>query len=350
MSINPNFSAFRVVSNNNNLNNTSSENDSNNDENKDSNTGIKNKKGHLKRMNSRKVASNSPQLSKRPAYATYDTTSSILSDYDDLEFVEDEESSYVLFNPVQSKRNESDILSLTNTTTNAYSTDIDEDDEEDDSEHEVDSPIRDNGDLGSTTELYKSTQEYLSNKINSWYNSNNALLDNQLLVSDNVASWNLDEAVMDQSVAWDDTDKSDPNEKSILKAFYGDELFKYLNPEEIARVKKFHKLTDIKNYLLDKENESSSYSNSLLNQILYKLLLLNKNSDYEDDSIETNTQQETNLSSVRLSGTIDYVNHLRRSRNRVIPPPVEVGAFSETTNGSSLIMCGGETTSSWNEI
>ncbi|EGW35335.1 uncharacterized protein SPAPADRAFT_58566 [Spathaspora passalidarum NRRL Y-27907] len=348
MSINPNLQAFRINSNRNNNNNNIhniNNSDSDNNDHKNSFIRIRNKKSHKSRMNSRQNAANSPQLSKRPIQANYDTTSSILSDYEDLEFVE--ESSYVLFNPVQSnKRNESDILSLTNTTnTHAYSSDAEED-EGDESEDDYSIPERRELDEGSTTQLYtQQTEDHLSNKINSWYNSNNALLDDQLLISDNVASWNLDEAVMDENVT---IDKTNPKDKTILKAFYGDELFKYLNPDEIARVKKFHKLTDIKDYLLDKENDSSTNYNSLLNQILYKLLLLDKHND--DDETDIAPEPETISQSPRFSGTTDYVNHLKRTRKIAIPTLVEVGTFSETTNGSSLIMCGGETTSSWNEI
>ncbi|KAG2731811.1 hypothetical protein G9P44_005398 [Scheffersomyces stipitis] len=49
----------------------------------------------------------------------YDATSSIFSDYDDLDLHEDDNSSYILFNPIKPSaragNTESDILSLTDT-------------------------------------------------------------------------------------------------------------------------------------------------------------------------------------------------------------------------------------------
>ncbi|KAG7661073.1 uncharacterized protein J8A68_005445 [[Candida] subhashii] len=339
-------------------------------------------------MNSLKTKSGERTKSapnNRTRYDNYDTTSSILSDYEEMDFVDIEQSSYVLFNPVRSiqTRNTSDILSLTNTATHTYSSDSEleegdeeegedkeeehteikgqeeENDEEEEEEEETelsDSKYHEN-DVADI--FYSARSDHLSNKINSWYNSNNnALIHSHLLMNEDVASWNLDETVMSGSST---TARSstrlmiiteDEASKVLLKQFYGDELFQYLNKEEIAKVKKFHKLIDIKDYLLDKDQESNQ--TSLLSQLIYKVLMLNNNNKNET-SISSSFQEYTKVNYPRCAaaGTTDYINYLHRippSENiATVAPEISADpmAFSETTN-SSVIMCGGY--GSWNDV
>ena len=113
MSINP----VSFINNNTvrrNINNNS--NNSNNNNNQLQMNSLKTKSGERT-----KSAPNN-----RTRYDNYDTTSSILSDYEEMDFVDIEQSLYVLFNPVRSiqTRNTSDILSLTNTATHTYSSDL----------------------------------------------------------------------------------------------------------------------------------------------------------------------------------------------------------------------------------
>ena len=97
-----------------------------------------------------------------------------------------------------------------------------------------------------------------------------------------IASWELDEEanILESS---QESLKLLEESKSILREFYGDDLFKYLNQDEIAKVKKFHKMVDIKNYLLDKTNKNN---NSLLDQLLYKVLLFKEKSTMIQLSID----------------------------------------------------------------
>ncbi|EMG47796.1 hypothetical protein SBY92_005084 [Candida maltosa Xu316] len=258
----------------------------------------------------------------------YDTTSSILSDYEELELIDD--NSYVLFNPKSSKQkgknNESDILSLTNTTNDVYHSATDDDDEE-----EVDDEDYYSDDERDSTEVLNTNN--LSHKINSWYTATSQHHSKQQhLMEEKIATWELDEG--DHQILQESSNSLEQS-KSILKDFYGDDLFKYLNHEEREKFKKFHKMIDIKNYLLDKNHKK----NTFFDQLLYKVLLLK----------EKNNSNSVGYRHFNI-GTTDYINYLTKDIPQNYQTYVEPVTFSDTTNGSSLIMCGGPASSSWNDI
>ncbi|KAK6886579.1 hypothetical protein K6H09_005610 [Candida tropicalis] len=281
------------------------------------------------------------QQQQKQQRQTFDATSSILSDYDELEIL-DEQSSYVLFNP-KSAQTKSDILSLTNTSKDEYKSDTeaesdvyeeDEDDEEEE-EEEDDEEEEEDDELNRTDVI---DRDNLSNKINSWYSSN-VVTSNHHLLDEKVASWELDEDETEQLQQQSRPTVSSLEEsKTILKEFYGDDLFKYLDQEDIAKFKRFHKMTDIKNYLLNKNDNNSS----ILDQLLYRVLLLK-----ERKQCDLLLHRKFNI------GTTDYINYLTKDN---IPQNtyVEPVTFSDTTGGgSSLIMCGGVGyggSTSWNDI
>ena len=77
----------------------------------------------------------------------------------------------------------------------------------------------------------------MSHKINSWYTANVVSSSHhQLLIDERIASWELDEEanILESS---QESLKLLEESKSILREFYGDDLFKYLNQDEIAKVK-----------------------------------------------------------------------------------------------------------------
>lgn len=82
MSINPNLKLFKLINNRKNNNNNSTDT-----------------------MNSQQQQKSQQQLQQqhqhqqKNKYNSFDATSSILSDYDDLEVIDDDQSLYVLFNP-----------------------------------------------------------------------------------------------------------------------------------------------------------------------------------------------------------------------------------------------------------
>lgn len=283
----------------------------------------------------------------------FDATSSILSDYEDLLLVggNDDQSLYILFNPVKSvssARNESDILSFTNTTAEDQ---VEEDDEVDDEEDEEAAqqnqnlqPIQDRG-VPRMVELANHGSN-LSNKINNWYNSSVYSSDN-MFIDDNIASWNLDENLMDHSKLLDATDQGKV-ERPILD-IYGSDLLKYLDQEDLAKFKRFHRLIDIKKFLLAKNSDTTSTtsatgSNTILNQIILKLILATrgeKGTSEVEHSVDTKAHAPT------------YVNHMRSSYVKPEVSFVSSSTFSDTTGGSSLIVCGGVGfggSSSWNEL
>ncbi|RCK60653.1 hypothetical protein Cantr_08501 [Candida viswanathii] len=264
----------------------------------------------------------------------FDATSSILSDYDELEIL-DEQSLYVLFNP-KSAQTKSDILSLTNTSKDEYRSDTEQESEADEEEEEEE----EEDELNRTDVI---DRDNLSNKINSWYTSN-VVSSSHHLIDEKVASWELEE---EEEEAAPPQPQQAPvttlleESKTLLKEFYGDDLFKYLDQDDIAKFRKFHKMTDIKNYLLNK-NEGNA---SLLDQILYRVLLMK-----EHKQCDLLLHRKFNV------GTTDYINYLTKDK---IPQTtyntyVEPVTFSDTTGGgSSLIMCGGVGfggSTSWNDI
>lgn len=356
MSINPIPFRKGIISNRINtvedkINSSSNTNNNNNHNNNNNNS-------NNPQMNSlRPIDRTKSSSTKGNRYNNYETSSSILSDYEEVDVVDIEESLYVLFNPLRptTTRNTSDILSLTNTATRTYSSDLeageDEQDEDDDDIpvecqlSEASAPEDDSRDV-----YFSAQQDNLSNKINSWYNSNNnALLHSHLLMDENVASWNLDETVMtSRSSTRLMVITEEEALKMLLKQFYGDELFQYLNKEEVAKVKKFHKLIDIKRYLLDKNESNSS---SLLSQLLYKVLMLNNKND---TPIGFKRFPKVNSPRCAAAGATDYINYLQRiprdvQNNGIAQQEIAVEpiTFSETTN-SSGIACGGY--GSWSDV
>ncbi|KAI5954770.1 hypothetical protein KGF57_003793 [Candida theae] len=299
----------------------------------------------------------------------FEATSSILSDYDDLEIIDEvnEESSYVLFNPISKPNNESDILSLTNTSKGGSEVDTEAD-------YAVDGPqeSREDADDGEGDVDVQTDTEKLSNKINSWYNSN--IVTSSQDIDENVASWNLDE---DEELTSSNKlghiyhhhhhhhhkqqqqqqpQEQQPQEqqsleesKRLLTEFYGDDLFKYLDQEDIAKVKNFHNMMDVKRFLLEKDDAPTD---SLLKQLIYKILYVkNKASEFD-------TGQHTyNL------GNTNYINYLMEDVHQKQSQSLPFGGsflgapstFSDTNTGggSSLIMCGGVgfgDKTSWNDI
>ena len=293
----------------------------------------------------------------------FDATSSILSDYEDLllDGGDDDQSLYILFNPVKSvssARNESDILSFTNTTAEDQ---VEEDDEEGDEEgDEVDDeedeeiaqqnqdhdlhPIQDRS-VRKMVDLANHGSN-LSNKINNWYNSSVYLSDN-MFIDDNIASWNLDENLMDHSKLLDATDQ-EKVDRPILD-IYGSDLLQYLDQEDLAKFKRFHRLIDIKKFLLAKNSEDTSTtsatgSNTILNQIILKLILATRGAK-ETSEVECSVDTKAHAPT--------YVNHMRSSYVKPEVSFVSSSTFSDTTGGSSLILCGGVGfggSSSWNEL
>ncbi|ODV81427.1 uncharacterized protein CANTADRAFT_3538 [Suhomyces tanzawaensis NRRL Y-17324] len=253
---------------------------------------------------------------------TFDTTSSILSDYDDLvgaDAEDDDQSLYVLFKPTRSPvapaaNNVSDILSLTNTTaTNAY----DEDDEESEEEEAV------------ATAAVSPPSTNLSNKINRWYNTSVALAE---MVDDNIASWNLDENLMEHSGATVLGDQTSPT--NLVGQFYGDDLFAYFDQADLDKFRKFHRLVDIKNYLLARDHQPSG-SPSLVRHLLLKVLM-----SANPPAPEPQARQ--------VPEYLDYLDYRPQDDNTFVPP----STFSDTTS-SSLVMCGGAGfggSASWNDI
>ncbi|CAD1810081.1 hypothetical protein FOB58_002608 [Candida parapsilosis] len=297
----------------------------------------------------------------------FEATSSILSDYDDLEVIDEvnEESSYVLFNPVSKPKNESDILSLTNTSNGESEADTDQEyiaeevqelrpqqkEEENKKEEEEEE------------EDVQTDTEKLSYKINSWYNSN--IVTSNQEIDENVASWNLDEdeeltssnLSQQQQQPQQQPQQLQPEQQSLdeskrlLTEFYGDDLFKYLDQEDIAKVKGFHNMMDVKRFLLEKD---VAPTDSLLKQIIYKILYVK---DKSPNFIDT-SQHTFNI------GNTNYINYLMEDvHQKQQQQPLSFGGsflaapstFSDTNTGggSSLIMCGGVgfgDKTSWNDI
>lgn len=295
-----------------------------------------------------------PHLTKsqnRYNSSRFEATSSILSDYDDLEVIDDvnEESLYVLFNPISKPKNESDILSLTNTSKGESEVDTDQEYEANDVQKlKEDEEEEDDDDVDVHTDTEK-----LSNKINSWYNSN--IVTSSQEIDENVASWNLDE---DEELSSSNAlrlPQQQPEQqlleesKRLLTEFYGDDLFKCLDQEDIAKVKGFHNMMDVKRFLLEKD---VAPTDSLLKQLIYKILYVKDKSSSFDTSHHT-----FNL------GNTNYINYLMEDVHQKQLQPLPFGGsflgapstFSDTNTGggSSLIMCGGVgfgDKTSWNDI
>ncbi|KAK6460890.1 hypothetical protein DFJ63DRAFT_320320 [Scheffersomyces coipomensis] len=334
--------------------------------------------------NQNQNASSKLTSTSKQSHQPFDTTSSILSDYDDLMDEEiDDNSSYVVFNPLKkninnkslppSHQNESDILSLTNTsntnshTRNQYHYIDEEDADEEEEEEEEEEDVETEGELDdeiqhtvdAITEAVNDTTtpqtNTLSNKINNWYNSSITDHHNHI-IDDNIASWNLDENLIQDSISSNNTlsftsssNDSDQHQQQqlIIKQFYGDELFQYFTPQDLEKFKHFNKLIDIKKFLLEKDNNSSS---SIITQILNLLLLKNH-------TVLTNHNDNKQVDENDLTQYIQQIKnanqkHATHTHHNVDDVYVRPSTFSETTN-SSLIMCGGVGFgggSSWNDV
>lgn len=265
----------------------------------------------------------------------YEATSSILSDYSELDGYEvindgDDQSLYVLFNPVKkvSAKAESDILS-TNTLTNTQTRlaePVEEDDEDEDEEED---------ELHSLHPDRQIKKQRLSFKIDSWHESN---FSSAIIEDDNVASWNLDENLISDNLYQDGSNLYEGGAYGNGDPFYGDDLLAHLNKEELAKFKRFHQMYDIKLYLL-KEGTSSPTSQTRKQRLIQLL---------------DHTLLEESLSGLKRGA---YIGHLKRAvssatlaRERSllahhIEKSKTPSAFSE---GSSLVMCGGG--GSWNDI
>ncbi|KAK6198757.1 uncharacterized protein RJT21DRAFT_115711 [Scheffersomyces amazonensis] len=341
------------------------------------------------------ITSATANINQKKSNQHFDSSSSILSDYDDLiDEVIDDSSSYVLFNPIKRKKenettlqqpsqNDSDILSLTNTSNtnsnfrNQYHFVEDEEEEEedydeDDTDAELDDdddvdasvkqlertiegqskvPHENYSDLAEQEELDQPMSKILSNKINNWYNSSVTDQHNQV-IDDNIASWNLDENLIQDTLSSNHTltftsSSSDSSQRQLsnLKPFYGDELLKYLSPQELEKFRNFNKLIDIKKFLLEKDSNSGT---SIITQILNLLLLKNHTiiTNKSNNQNGSETLDETKLT--------QYLQEMRNRNSISINNDLYVRpkTYSETTN-SSLVLCGGVgfgSGSSWNDI
>ncbi|KAI5953439.1 hypothetical protein KGF54_002811 [Candida jiufengensis] len=308
----------------------------------------------------------------------FEATSSILSDYDDLEIIDgedDDQSSYVLFNPKLSSKtkNESDILSLTNTSkedeveegrVNEEEEEEDEDTEQED--NDLEEELEEENHLKRKIE--SNSYNKLSNKINSWHHSN--LYSSTQQIDENIASWNLDYDEIEttqkeiasietesnyyqnlqqsqQSQKLSNSNQSLEESKKLLKEFYGDDLFKYLKDDDILEVKNYLKKLNIKESL-NKNQDDQLKNQTLLQQIIYKLIYLNQ-PDMENKNISNDSKL--------LMGSTDYINYLTKDiqsqyhnlhqyhSNYFVEP---TNTFSEISGGGgSSIVCGG---ASWNEL
>lgn len=207
----------------------------------------------------------------------------------------DDQSLYVLFNPVNA---ESDILSLTNSTKTEqnYS---DEGDGNEIHDHELHSSYLPMNSIDRNRILESTATISKFDRISNW----NAEKDMSELVDDNTASWNVDENITQTSI--------------MKREFYGDELFKNFSKKELQDFRKYHL-----------RNKLTVNDKNLINQMLIKLLLGNKDlQHYRSFTRSATLSQKAN----------DYLNNFNGLE------------FSDTT--SSLVLCGGEgASSSWNDI
>lgn len=254
-----------------------------------------------------------------------ETTSSVLSDYEDdaYEFINDggidDQSLYVLFNPTRkdSLKMDSDILSLTNTTNTFTVIHGELEAEEEEEEEEEEDP-----------QVTHTQNESLSLKIDSWYDSN---LVNSDIDDDNIASWNLDENLMNDA----------PSEDKLV--FYGDDLLSQLNDEELAKFKKFHLMYDLKLFLLSKDPSFQSRINQLIHVLLHdnKGKVDNKRHSADRYNYIKMLKSSKPAFDCSLSSLAEDYRGEIRSR---VDDLENRSTFSE---GSSLVMCGG---ASWNDI
>ncbi|KAI5960402.1 uncharacterized protein KGF55_004694 [Candida pseudojiufengensis] len=338
---------------------------------------------------SKKLKNHKSKLSIRSTHnktEQFEATSSILSDYDDLEIIDsfdDDQSSYVLFNPKlnnnSSTRNESDILSLTNTSkeekeVGQIEEQEEEEDDEDTEQEDNDAFEEEEDEIMESHKNKRHSENYdkLSNKINSWHNSN--IYSSSQPIDENIASWNLDYDEEDQQQSQSqsqfqsqsnlnqskqsnlsNSNQSLEESKKLLKEFYGDDLFKYLKDDDILKVKNYLKSLDIKTSLTTNNNIDEFKNKTLIQQIIYKILY----STNQSTELETSTTT-LNKNNKYLMGSTDYINYLTKDIQHYdihhqYYNNHHTNTFSEISGGgsSSMIPCGGigfGNNTSWNEI
>lgn len=163
------------------------------------------------------------------------------------------------------------------------------------------------------------------------------------MVDDNIASWDLDEDLSQQVDQSDDTGSG----IEVEKAFYGDTLFSQLSGRDYVDFKKVER--NLKHSL--GRHPYLSNLPLLLNQILYKLVqsplpqqMVSSLHRLNDDELRTYSSLLRNNRDTRsfLDSIID--THLKNSQ--LGHAPANKRSISDSTLGSSLILCGG----SWNEL
>lgn len=250
----------------------------------------------------------------------YPTTKVVLNqDNDDVQSIlTDDKSSWVLFSP------DSDILSsiTQDNGTDDESVHYSEgtNDEEQDIQHEqtpqrsqlhvnMEKTVEEEGedtdtDTDSLIDNLDPSQLRIERLFNKSYNSITNWNLNNVQVDDNVASWDLDADLSHQSL-----------DTSIirLKQFYGDELIKNLNKQDLRNFKKIHH--NLRPYLNTKT----------LTPILTQLI------------------SNLNVQNIPNPPQLSYNKYLKKTINSYY----DYDELTSETASSSLILCGGD---SWGEI
>lgn len=162
-------------------------------------------------------------------------------------------------------------------------------------------------------ETIEKSQVPLSSRINEWQES----ADNSV-VSDNVASWDLDEDLISQVL-----------DTTILRrvpAYYGDSCFKDMSPAEFARFQR-------SSAILQKSLTRKGYDTSDPELVPRLARLLNWR-----DLLRTSGS----LVDDYIANTLSRANFQDRTYRDV--------EISDTATSSSLIICGAGTGDSWNDI
>lgn len=247
----------------------------------------------------------------------YPTNKVVLTqDSDEVQSVlTDDQSSWVLFSP------DSDILSSTTQgaeTDNEsveYSAELEDDDQtphssqqhehirlslEEDEEEEEDTDT----DTDSLIDNLDPSQLRIERLFNKSYNSITNWNLNNVEVDDNVASWDLDADLSHQSL-----------DTSIirLKQFYGDDLIKNLNKQDLRKFKKIHH--NLRTYL------NSKPQTPILTQLISNL----------------------SVQSIPNPPQLSYNRYLKKTINSYY----NYDDLTSETASSSLILCGGE---SWGDL
>ncbi|EGV64948.1 hypothetical protein CANTEDRAFT_113692 [Yamadazyma tenuis ATCC 10573] len=255
----------------------------------------------------------------------YPTTRIVVNHEEDevRSILSDDQSSWVLFNP------DSDILSST-------TQDHDQDDESTDAEISQDEDIGDHREPQSSRQADQSSRQPTQPDVESDNDTDtDSLIDNldpsQSRLEglfkksyDRINNWNLTSDVVDDNVAsWDlDEDLSNNSlDTSILdkRPFYGNELIRNLNKKDLQKFRKIH--ANLRNYLNRKP------PSPLLEQLLSKM----------STQTISRPQPPYNLN-------MGYNRYLKAT----ISSYYDYDDLTSETASSSMVLCGGGET--WNDI